>query len=100
MGRLIGDSEFEKEFILESKIYARQHRVSRPYKKNDQSYIESFNRTLRKECLGWMKYKKAEITKLQYKVDRYLEYYHNERLHIGLNYQTPKEYLQILSHLT
>jgi len=95
-----GGPEFEKEFIPEVKVYAKRHRVSRPYKKNEQSYIESFNRTLRKECLGWIKYRKEEIDRLQDKVNKYLEYYHNERLHIGLNYQTPRKYLQLLSHLT
>lgn len=95
-----GGSEFEKEFKQEVTKYAKTHRVSRPYKKNEQSYIESFNRTLRKECLGWMKYKKEEINKLQEKVNEYMRYYHNDRLHIGLDYQTPKEYLSFLSHLT
>jgi transposase InsO family protein len=91
-----GGSEFEGDFKSEVKKYARIHRVSRPYKKNEQAYIESFNRTLRKECLGWKKYEAKDIGKLQGKVDEYLKYYHNTRLHIGLNYQTPQ---QFLSHL-
>gem|GEM_PF-4538370 len=28
-------------------------RTGRPYKKNEQAYIESFNRIFRKEYLGW-----------------------------------------------
>jgi transposase InsO family protein len=95
-----GGPEFEKEFKSQVLVYSKTHRISRPYKKNEQSYIESFNRTLRKECLGWMKYRKEEREELQKRVNKYLEYYHNERLHIGLDYQTPKEYLTFLSHLT
>jgi transposase InsO family protein len=94
-----GGSEFKAEFESTVPLYAKTHRISRPYKKNEQSYIESFNRTLRKECLGWNKYSRNQIEQLQKKVDNYLEYYHNERLHIGLDYQTPKEFLQFLSHL-
>lgn len=94
-----GGPEFEKEFKETVRNYAQTHRISRPYKKNEQSYIESFNRTLRKECLGWKKYRKVEMKYLQEKVNDYLRYYHNDRIHIGLDYQTPNEYLQLLSHL-
>lgn len=95
-----GGSEFEKHFVQVVERYAKNHRVSRPYKKNEQAYIESFNRSLRKECLGWRKYRREELFEVQKKVDEYKRYYHEERLHIGLNYQTPKEHLQNLSHLT
>ncbi len=47
-----GGSEFEAEFAVAVWSYCQQHRIARPYKKNEQAYIESFNRTLRKECLG------------------------------------------------
>ncbi len=42
-------SEFEAEFAVVVWNYCRQHRIARPYKKNEQAPIESFNRTLRKE---------------------------------------------------
>ena len=54
-----GGSEFEAELALAVWSYCKQHRIARPYKKNEQAHIESFNRTLRnlrKECLGWAKY--------------------------------------------
>src|SRR5207237_3684650 len=44
-----GGSEFEKEWEQTAKQYCKHIRTARPYKKNEQSYIESFNRTLRKE---------------------------------------------------
>ena len=51
-----GGSEFKAEFKETVGDFCERHRVARPYKKNEQSYIESFNRSLRKECLGWSKY--------------------------------------------
>ena len=48
-----GGSEFKEAFAERVLAYCQRHRVARPYKKNEQAYIESFNRTVRKECLGW-----------------------------------------------
>jgi hypothetical protein len=56
-----GGSEFKGAFSETVSAYCHRHRVARPYKKNEQSYIESYNRSLRKECLGWPKYKVSEI---------------------------------------
>jgi len=93
-----GGSEFKAEW----QDYARQHipsiRTARPYKKNEQSYIERFNGILRKECLGYLKYKKSNLKTIQDKVNTYLDYYHNERPHLSLNMKTPKEFA--MSHLT
>jgi transposase InsO family protein len=86
-----GGSEFKAKFKEKVKMIARRHRVSRPYKKNEQSFIESFNRTLRKECLGWRKYSFRELPEMKRQVDEWLEYYHNERAHLGLNMKTPNE---------
>ena len=44
--------------------YAKMHRIARPYKKNEQAFIEAFNRSLRRECLGWAKYQPKEIPAL------------------------------------
>lgn len=63
-----GGSEFEKEWIQKAKKYCNKIRTSRPYKKNEQAYIESFNRTLRKECLGWTSYRKKDQQLVQAKV--------------------------------
>jgi len=59
-----GGSEFKAEFQERVADFCERHRVARPYKKNEQSYIESFNRSLRKECLGWSKHQAAEIPEL------------------------------------
>jgi IS30 family transposase len=93
-----GGSEFKKEW----QEYAQKHvdsiRTARPYKKNEQAYIERFNGILRKECLGYVKYKKKDLQYVQKRVDEYLRYYHNERPHLSLNMKTPKEFA--MSHLT
>jgi len=44
-----GGSEFEAEFSEAAPLYCQRHRIARPYKKNEQALIESFNRTVRTE---------------------------------------------------
>ena len=89
-----GGSEFKAEFRSNVFKYADRFRVARPYKKNEQSYIESFNRSLRKECLGWSKYKQNDISSLEKELSDYLVYYHNKRPHMSLNMMTPNEFLK------
>lgn len=93
-----GGSEFKKEW----QDYALKHipsiRTARPYKKNEQAYIERFNGILRKECVGYLTYKKKDLLALQQRVNDYLIYYHTKRPHLSLNMQTPKEFA--MSHLT
>lgn len=84
-----GGSEFKGEFSQSALAYCCRHRVARPYKKNEQSYIESFNRSLRKVCLGWSKYKVTEIPQLTLLVEKWLRYYHYVRPHISLGMRPP-----------
>lgn len=84
-----GGPEFKEEFAARVLDYTARHRVARPYKKNEQSYIESFNRTVRKECLGWNKYKRSDIPCLQKEVEAYLDYYHYTRPHLSLGLKPP-----------
>jgi len=84
-----GGSEFKAEFHHDVPLFANRHRYARPYKKNEQSYIESFNRSLRKECLGWTKYRKNQIKILTLEVENYLRWYHYHRPHLGLGLTTP-----------
>lgn len=90
------------EFMAEWEDFAKKHiptiRTSRPYKKNDQAFIERFNGILRKECLGYAKYKKKHLPVLQKRLDEYLDYYHNKRPHLSLNMLTPNQFA--MSHLT
>lgn len=89
-----GGSEFKDKFRQVVFRYADRYRVSRPYKKNEQSYIESFNRSLRKECLGWGKYKPREIPNLEKELREYLTYYHIKRPHMSLDLRTPNDILR------
>ena len=91
-----GGPEFKREFRQNVFKFASRFRNSRPYKKNEQSYIESFNRSLRKECLGWGKYKEREIPDLTQELQNYLIWYHSKRPHMGLNMKTPNRFMQEL----
>ena len=86
-----GGPEFKDEFRKKVYQYTTKFRVARPYKKNEQSYIESFNRTVRKECLGWIKYKSHQISELTVVVNQFLHRYHYHRPHIGLGMRVPLE---------
>lgn len=86
-----GGSEFKEQFKQNVLIYSDRHRIARPYKKNEQAYIESFNRTLRKECLGWKKYTEGDMKSCQDRVESFLYRYHNHRPHMGLKMRTPNE---------
>lgn len=84
-----GGPEFKNEFKKHVLEYTQRHRIAQPYKKNEQSYIESFNRSLRKECLGWTKYRLKELPALTKEVENYLLYYHQKRPHISLGMRPP-----------
>jgi len=90
-----GGGEFKAEFQETVGSFCERHRVARPYKKNEQSYIESFNRSLRKECLGWSKYRASEIPELTLLVEEWLGYYHYVRPHISLGMKPPLEKPQV-----
>ena len=84
-----GGHEFKSDFQRHVLEYTNRHRIAHPYRKNEQSYIESFNRTLRKECLGWGRFKKAEIPLLTKEIEQYLVYYHEKRPHLSLGMKPP-----------
>jgi transposase len=86
-----GGHEFKDKFKAKVYSYTDRFRVSRAYKKNEQSYIESFNRTVRKECLGWSKYNPNQISELTLVVNQFLDRYHYHRPHIGLGMRPPLE---------
>jgi len=84
-----GGSEFKAEFKSKVNAFCNHHRIARPYRKNEQSYIESFNRTVRKECLGWQNYRLKDLPECQKMVELLLERYHYHRPHMGLSMRTP-----------
>ena len=56
-------------------------------------HIERFNRTLQEECLNKVAYNPVSFQKA---INEYLPYYNNERLHLGINYLTPRECVQAI----
>lgn len=96
-----GGSEFEGEFAQAVPTYAQTRRVARPYRRNEQAFIERFNRTVRQECLGWGKYSPEDIPVLQILIRRWLDYYHFVRPSMAFSPMRPPcspDYG--LSHLT
>lgn len=83
-----GGPEFKAEFKQQVHQYCDRHRIARPYRKNEQAYIESFNRTVRKECLGWTKYRQDQLATCTHLVDQFLARYHTTRPHMGLGMKT------------
>lgn len=79
-----GGPEFKEDFKRNVPRFCDRHRIAKPYRKNEQSYIESFNRTVRKECLGWTKYKTGQLRECQEMVELFLKRYHYHRPHMGL----------------
>ena len=75
--------EFSSYFV--SRIKA-EHRYSRIGKPNDNSHIERFNRTLQEECLDKLP---RDINTINKALKKYLKYYNQERLHMGINLLTP-----------
>lgn len=94
-----GGSEFKAQWQEHAVKHIPSIRTARPYKKNEQAFIERFNGILRKECLGYLHYKKKNILQVQKRVDEYLDYYHHKRPHLSLDMKTPAEFAA-MSHLT
>lgn len=78
-------SEFSQNFTERIKI---THRHSRVRKSNDNAHVERFNRTIQEECLDRVPETMNSYTKA---IAEYLEYYNNERLHLGINKKTPSQ---------
>ena len=89
-----GGPEFKADFLMHVHYFCDRHRVARPYRKNEQSYIESFNRTVRKECLGWSKYRVEQLPECTEMVESFLKRYHYHRPHMSLGMKPPLQRLK------
>jgi transposase InsO family protein len=72
---------------------ALEHVVARPYKKNDQAFIECFNGTLRREEFGRTPFKAEDLALAQQRADEFLAYYHTQRPHLALDMKTPAQFV-------
>lgn len=85
-------SEFQSGFRRAVEAVSR-HRYSRPYKKNEQSHIENFNKSLRSECFPGAEYSPEDLPILQQQADRYTQHYIHRRWHMGLpDMMTPAQF--------
>lgn len=81
-------SEFSQNFTERIKVIHRHSRVRRP---NDNAHLERFNRTIQQEFLSKMPVDVAAINK---ELPKYLNYYNEHRLHLGIHLKTPAQVLQ------
>ena len=89
-----GGSEFQTTF-REAVEAVAEHRYSRPYKKNEQSHIENFNKALRSECFPRGEYQQKDIPKLQEQANEFTKHYITRRWHMGLpDLMTPAQFKQ------
>src|SRR3989339_2285029 len=79
--------EFSKWFT--SRI-EKNHRYTRIGKPNDNAHIERVNRTIQEECLDHLP---NDVKKINCELEKYLQYYNYERLHLSLNLKTPSQLL-------
>lgn len=76
-------SEFSQHFTERIKITHRHSRVRRP---NDNAHLERFNRTLQQELVRDLPISSKVINRF---LPGYLDYYNNQRYHLGINLNTP-----------
>lgn len=85
-------SEFQTDFKQAVEAVSL-HRYSRPYKKNEQSHIENFNKALRAECFPGNAYRPEEVADLQKQAEAFTKFYINRRWHMGLpDLMTPAQF--------
>lgn len=81
-------SEFSTHF---TERIGLPHRHSRVRQSNDNAHIERFNRTLQEEALDHVP---QNLKDYQYAIRKYLRYYNEERLHLGLKLKIPMQVLR------
>jgi transposase InsO family protein len=84
-----GGPEFKGACAQRAHAYGDRHHMARPYKKNEQASIESFNRTVRKECMGWGMYRADDLARLIPVVDTFLARDHYHRPQWGFSPRRP-----------
>ena len=76
-----------KHQLKKQHILLRHSRVRKP---NDNAHVERFIRTIQDECF---KGKHPKEDTAQRKLEKYINYYNNQRLHLSLDLTTPKQYV-------
>jgi transposase InsO family protein len=86
--------EFTSFFTMRLNKAGIQHRHIRVRKPNDNAHIERFNRTLQEDLAGDLQRFGHNVQRLNHTVIRYLDYYNEQRPHLGLGCSTPAEVLR------
>jgi len=73
--------------LRRNRIALRHSRVRTP---NDNAHVERFNRTLQEECFDKRRPNEKTVSK---RLTEYLAYYNERRLHLGLELQTPTQFV-------
>jgi transposase InsO family protein len=84
-------SEFATRFTERLLLRGISHRHSRIRTPNDNAHLERFNRTIQQECLFRIP---RSLQSYQKEIPQYLEYYNNQRPHMGLSMKTPLEVMR------
>lgn len=84
-------SQYFEQRLRRVGIQTRHSRLGRP---NDNAHIERFNRTLQDECIGYYWRRSVPLPRQQQTLTEYLDYYNNDRVHLGIQMQTPAGMLQ------
>ncbi|MEK7638294.1 MAG: DDE-type integrase/transposase/recombinase [Patescibacteria group bacterium] len=83
--------EFQKLFRFRLAKHGMSHRHSRVRRSNDQAHIERFNRTIQEECFDRTA---PTLRHFRHALKSWLPYYNTERMHMGINFQTPAQMLK------
>jgi transposase InsO family protein len=84
--------EFQKMFLFQLAKRGIALRHSRVRKSNDNAHIERFNRSVQEECLDHTAHTLIDFKKA---LRKYLFYYNTERMHMGINFKTPAQMLEV-----
>lgn len=83
--------EFSAHFTRRLLVWGIRHRHIRIRQPNDNAHVERFNRTLQEELRTDLLRYRTNLPMLNHSLAEYFTYYNTERLHVGLDCQTPLE---------
>ena len=84
-------SRYFEQTLKQNNIGTRHTRLGRP---NDNAHIERFNRTLQDECIGYYWRKSVPLSRQSIKLNGYLDFYNQKRVHLGIQMRVPVSMLQ------
>lgn len=86
--------EYQQYFEQRLRANGIQTRHSRLHRPNDNAHIERFNRTVQDECIGYYWRRSVPLHRQRATLIAYLDYYNNDRVHLGIQMRTPAGMLQ------